>query len=101
MSVIVLDAGNSIIKAKTAGREKSEVAFSTCNQPNHGGGIWCRDLPSQDERSLAGLPAGQWDPLCGRGERRTIWREYSTNRRGALYAGLLWRSGSIGTGAPV
>jgi hypothetical protein len=33
MSVIVLDAGNSIIKAKIARRERSEIAFPHAFKP--------------------------------------------------------------------
>jgi hypothetical protein len=33
MSVIVLDAGNSIIKAKIARRERSEIAFPHAIKP--------------------------------------------------------------------
>ena len=99
MSVIVLDAGNSIIKAKTAGREKSEVAFphaiSQITEAEFGAVISRAKTngASQDYLRVNGIPyvVGESAERYGVNTQRTGAARYTRDYYGVLAASALVR----------
>ena len=68
MSVLILDAGNSIIKAKIARRENGEISFSACPAAIDGKRIPENLIKSQYQWLFHRLYPGEWSTLCSRCE---------------------------------
>lgn len=89
MNLMVLDAGNSIIKAKIVRRKNGELAFPHALKP-----ITEADYTSIQVRAPQNPPSSDYlkingKPLCGRCECRTPWGTHPACRFCSLYPGLL------------
>ena len=69
MSVLVLDSGNNVIKAKIARRERGEIYVSPCTQTIDGSGIHKHFVTIQQTGFDPRLCPGQWATLRSRRKR--------------------------------
>jgi hypothetical protein len=101
MSVMILDAGNSIIKAKIALKEQSEITFPHAIQQ-------LTETEYANIVSRSGMTANVQDYLRINGQPYAVGesaeRQGLVTQRsghGSLYQGLLWHTGRGGTRSSV